>query len=286
MSTGDKDIAQLVDDNVTLVNTMTDVVMDRDGVKDKFDVTPEQVIDYLALVGDTSDNVPGVPKVGAKTAAKWLNEYGSVDEIIEHADDIKGKIGESLRDNIEQLKLSKALVTIKTDVELPQKLDELQKNDGDLDKLKSIYGHFELKSLLRQLDESGESDAPVDEEAKHGDYETVLDWESFDRWMDAIDNADVVAFDTETTSLDYMQAEVVGLSIAVEAGIACYIPLAHDYPGAPDQLPRDEVLEKMRGFLEDADKAKLGHHLKYDAHVLARHGIHVRGMRYDSSIES
>ncbi len=286
VSTGDKDIAQLVDGNVTLVNTMTDTVMDRDGVKDKFDVTPEQVVDYLALVGDTSDNVPGVPRVGAKTAAKWLNLYGSVDGIIENADEIKGKIGESLRDNIEQLKLSRELVTIKTDVELPQRIDELQKTDGDMDKLRSLYAHFELRNLLRQLDEALDVDTPVDEETESGDYETVLDWKAFDRWMKAIDTADIVAFDTETTSLDYMQAEVVGLSIAVEVGKACYIPLTHDYPGAPDQLPRDQVLEKMRPFLEDPDRAKLGHHLKYDAHVLARHGIQLQGMRFDSMLES
>ena len=286
VSTGDKDIAQLVDDNVTLVNTMNDTVMDRDGVKDKFDVTPEQVVDYLALVGDTSDNIPGVPRVGAKTAAKWLNQYGSVDAIIDNADDIKGKIGESLRDNIEQLRMSRELVTIRTDVELPQRVDQLQKSDGDVDALKQLYSHYELKNLMRQLDGADESDAATEQEPEKGDYETVLDWTAFDRWMDMLDAADVVAFDTETTSLDYMQAEVVGLSLAVEPGKACYIPLAHDYPGAPEQLPRDEVLDKMRDFLEDPDRAKLGHHLKYDAHVLARHGVQLKGMKFDSMLES
>ena len=294
VSTGDKDIAQLVDENVTLVNTMNDTIMDPEGVRAKFDVAPEQVIDYLALVGDTSDNVPGVPKVGAKTAAKWLNQYGSVDAIIEQADDIKGKVGESLRDNLGLLELSRELVTIKTDVKLELRVDELQKSDADTEKLRAIFSRFELRSLLRQLDEVGSSGVAAEDEDEipgggddaAGEYETVLDWASFDRWLKAIDGAEVVAFDTETTSLDYMQAEIVGLSMAVEPGEACYIPLAHDYPGAPDQLPRDEVLEKMRAFLEDPDKAKLGHHLKYDAHVLARHGVHLLGMRFDSMLES
>ncbi len=285
VSTGDKDMAQLVTDGVTLVNTMNETVMDRDAVKARFDVLPEQIIDYLALVGDTSDNIPGVPKVGAKTAAKWLNEYGSVDEIIAHADDIKGKVGESLRDNIEQLKLSRELATIRQDLELPVTGDALLPSDADVAVLRKLYSHFELRTLLRQIDDADqEPEAPL--EQSQGDYETVLDWDAFDRWMKKLAQAELVALDTETTSLDYMQAEVVGLSVAVKPGEAAYIPVAHDYPGAPDQLPRDEVLEKMREFLEDDAQAKVGHHLKYDAHVLARHGIALRGMKFDSMLES
>ncbi len=292
VSTGDKDMAQLVNDRVTLVNTMNDSVMDRDAVKKKFDVFPEQIVDYLALVGDSSDNIPGVPRVGAKTAAKWLNLYESADGIVANANDIGGKVGESLRDNIDMLKLSKQLATIKVDVDLPIAIEELQPGTVDHASLRKIYGHFELRTLLRQLDEQVEAsaapgaDAAETADTAQGDYETVLDWSAFDRWMEKILAAGLVALDTETTSLDYMSAEVVGLSLAVTPGEAAYIPLAHDYPGAPDQLPRAEVLEKMRPFLEDPEAYKVGHHLKYDAHVLARHGIRLAGMRYDSMLES
>ncbi len=288
VSTGDKDLAQLVTDHVTLINTMNDSVMDRDGVKAKFDVFPEQVIDYLALVGDTSDNIPGVPKVGAKTAAKWLNLYDSADGIMKNADDIGGKVGESLRDNIDSLKLSRELATIKLDVDLPFNAESLVATSPDTDTLRELYARFELRTLARQLDEAADAPAaPVEpDDAEEGDYETVLDWAAFDRWLQKIGAADVVAFDTETTSLDYMAAEVVGVSFAVTPGEAAYVPVAHDYPGAPDQLPRDEVLEKLRPFLEDENAAKVGHHLKYDAHVLARHGIALRGMRFDSMLES
>jgi DNA polymerase-1 len=285
VSTGDKDLAQLVNDNVTLVNTMNDSMLDRDGVKTKFDVFPEQIIDYLALVGDSSDNIPGVPKVGAKTAAKWLNLYDSADGIIEHADDIKGKVGESLRDNIEQLELSRQLATIRVDVDLPLSVDELRSVDADTEALRQLYGRFELRTLLRQLDEQTGTPAP-EPDAVAGEYETVLTWEAFDRWLQKVNSADLVAFDTETTSLDYMAAEVVGVSVAVTSGEAAYIPLAHDYPGAPDQLAREETLEKLRDFLESSEHKKVGHHLKYDAHVLARHGIQLRGMAFDSMLES
>ncbi len=293
VSTGDKDIAQLVNDNVTLVNTMNNSVLDRDGVKAKFDVYPEQIIDYLALVGDSSDNIPGVPKVGAKTAAKWLNQYGTADAIIASAGDIGGKVGESLRDNFEQLKLSQQLATIRVDVELPVAVSDLKPTDVDVDGLRDIYHRFELRSLLRQLDETAteRTNKQVDEsfttpEETGRDYETVLSWKAFDKWLAKIDDADLVAIDTETTSLDYMAAEVVGISLSVAAGEAAYIPLAHDYLGAPDQLPRDQVFEKLKDFLESPTKKKVGHHLKYDAHVLARHGIKLAGMAFDSMLES
>ena len=286
VSTGDKDLAQLVNDKVTLVNTMNDSVLDRDAVKAKFDVYPEQIIDYLALVGDSSDNIPGVPKVGAKTAAKWLNEYDSAEGIVERAEDIKGKVGESLRDNIEQLKLSQRLATIQLDVPLPITLDELKPADADPDKLRDLYGRFELRTLLKQLDEVTAAPEAEVHDSADSNYETVLSWPAFDAWLDKIDNADLVAFDSETTSLDYMAAQIVGVSLSVAAGEAAYIPVAHDYPGAPDQLPRGEVLEKLRPFLENPEKKKVGHHLKYDAHVLARHDISLQGMAYDSMLES
>jgi DNA polymerase-1 len=219
VSTGDKDLAQLVTDKVTLINTMNDTRMDRDAVKAKFDVWPEQIIDYLALVGDSSDNIPGVPKVGPKTAAKWLNEYDSAAGIVEHGDEIKGKVGESLRDNVDSLNLSKELATIRTDVDLDVGIDDLTAGDGDPDALRKLFSHFELRALLRQLDEEtdGAPPEPVEDE-EQADYETVLDEKAFDAWCKKIDKAELVAFDTETTSLDYMDAEIVGLSLAVAAG--------------------------------------------------------------------
>ena len=289
VSTGDKDLAQLVNDGVILVNTMTDTLMDRDGVRQKFDVWPEQIVDYLALVGDTSDNIPGVPKVGAKTAAKWLNLYDSAEGIVENAEEIKGKVGDSLRENVEQLRLSRELARIRQDVELPVRLDELDAAEADIPALREIYGHYELRTLLRQLDEAGI--APTESEASEntssdGNYETVLTWKAFDKWHRKIKAADLVALDTETTSLDYMAAEIVGLSLSVEPGEAAYVPVAHDYPGAPKQLPRRQVLEKLRPWLQNAKYKKVGHHLKYDAHVLARYDIALAGMAFDSMLES
>ena len=288
VSTGDKDMAQLVNDKITLVNTMTGSVLDRDGVKKKFDVYPEQIIDWLALVGDASDNIPGVPKVGAKTAAKWLNEYQSADEIIAHAEDIKGKVGESLRDNIEQLRLSQKLATIQQDVELPDRPNNLQRGAADTETLRKLYSRLELKRLLAQLEEESADakDTVKPAAAKKGSYHTVLTKEDFDSWLLKISNADLVAVDTETTSVNYMKAELVGISLAVETGEAAYIPVAHDYPGAPDQLSRDDVLTAMKNFLEDPEKKKVGHHLKYDAHIFARYGISLRGMAFDSMLES
>ena len=285
VSTGDKDLAQLVNDNVTLVNTMNDSTLDRDGVKEKFDVYPEQIVDYLALVGDSSDNIPGVPKVGAKTAAKWLNLYDSADGIVEHGEEIKGKVGESLRDNIDQLRLSQTLATIRKDVDLEIAIQDLKAKNADTDALRKLYGHYDLRSLLRLLDEAAEEPAtPLEEE--QGDYDVVLTWVSFDKWLKKIDKAELTAFDTETTGLDYMEAEIVGFSLAVDAGAACYVPVAHDYPGAPEQLPRDEVLAKLRSFLTNDKKKKVGHHLKYDAHILARYDIDLAGMQFDSMLES
>lgn len=286
VSTGDKDLAQLVNDKVTLINTMNDSRMDRDGVKAKFDVYPEQIVDYLALVGDTSDNIPGVPMVGAKTAAKWLNQYASADSIVENSEEIKGKVGDSLRNSVEQLRLSQDLATIRSDLDLGIGISDLSPAVPDTARLRELYGHFELRSLLGQLDEENEQPARAIENSDETDYETVLTWDAFDRWFEKINHAELTAFDTETTSINYMQAEIVGLSLAVVANEAAYIPLAHDYPGAPDQLPRDEVLQRLRNWLQDDSKKKVGHHLKYDAHILARYDIALRGMQFDSMLES
>ncbi len=289
VSTGDKDMAQLVEDGITLVNTMTDTTLDRDGVKEKFGVFPEQIIDYLALVGDSSDNIPGVPKVGPKTAVKWLTEHETADAIIERAEDIKGKVGESLRDNIEQLRLSRKLATIRQDVELPRGPKDLKREAPDTDALRKLYGELELRTLLRQLgDEEDQPDSPpaTADATDAGDYETILTQKAFDKWLRKINKAKLVAVDTETTSVDYMQAELVGISLAVKQGEAAYIPVAHDYPGAPDQLDRDTVLAAMKPFLEDPDRKKVGHHLKYDAHIFARYGIGLAGMQFDTMLES
>ena len=285
VSTGDKDLAQLVNDQVTLVNTMDSSMLDREGVKKKFDIYPEQIVDYLALVGDTSDNIPGVPKVGPKTAAKWLNLYDSADGVVKHGEEIKGKVGESLRDNVEQLQLSKNLATIRRDLDLKVSVKDLKAADADTEALRKLYSHYELRSLLRLLDEKADTPAaPINEQT--GEYETVLTWKAFERWLKKINKAKLTALDTETTSLDYMEAEIVGFSLAVEAGEACYVPVAHDYPGAPDQLPRAEVIEKLTPFLTDDTKKKVGHHLKYDAHIFARYDIALAGIQFDSMLES
>ena len=293
ISTGDKDMAQLVDDQVTLVNTMSGTRLDRQGVKAKFDVLPEQMVDYLALVGDASDNIPGVPKVGPKTAAKWLNQYGTLDGIVAHAEQIPGKVGDSLREHLDQLDLSRQLATIRCDLALDASIVALQVAAPDLERLRGLYTRLELTSLLRQLPAAGDTraaavmppaaDAPP---RPARDYETILDDAALERWLGQLRAAELAAFDTETTSLDYMQAEIVGVSFCVEPGQAAYLPLAHDYAGAPTQLDRAATLEKLRPWLEDARCGKVGHHLKYDAHVLANHGIALGGMRYDSMLES
>ncbi|MBP9130388.1 MAG: DNA polymerase I [Steroidobacteraceae bacterium] len=296
ISTGDKDMAQLVNERVTLVNTMTNSSLDRAGVKLKFDVYPEQIIDYLALVGDASDNIPGVPKVGPKTAAKWLNEYRTLDSLLENQDRIEGKVGESLRASTADLALSRELARIRCDVELDIGPEQLRRHEPDVARLRELYTRLELRSLLKSLDAPSSPSSPSPPSpppppspnawAPGRNYELVLEREHFDRWLEALRAADVFAFDTETTSLDYMQAEIVGVSFAVESGTAAYVPLAHTYPGAPDQLNRAEVLQLLQPLLEDERRGKLGHHLKYDAHVLRNHGIELRGMRFDSMLES
>ncbi|HKJ10050.1 MAG TPA: DNA polymerase I, partial [Gammaproteobacteria bacterium] len=286
ISTGDKDMAQLVDGHVTLVNTMSATVMDRAGVQAKFGVPPERIIDYLALVGDTSDNIPGVPKVGPKTAAKWLNEYGSMDALVAHAGDIKGKVGESLREHLDHLALSRELATIRCDVALEVGPADLRLQPPDTGALRELLTRLEFTTWLGQLDEGSEDAGQRDAPAADVDYELVLSEAQLDGWLRELEAAEVFAFDTETTSLDYMQADIVGVSFAVQAGRAAYVPLAHRYPGAPEQLDRDSVLERLRPLLEDPRRAKLGHNLKYDMSVLARHGIDLQGVRYDTMLES
>ena len=299
ISTGDKDMAQLVNDQVTLVNTMTDTKMDADGVMEKFGVAPHQIIEYLALMGDKSDNIPGVPSVGPKTAAKWLNEYETLDEIIKNADAIKGKVGEKFRAHIDQLPMSVDLTTIRCDLDLSTSIDELKIQAEDAPKLRQLYTQLEFKTWLKKLNEQrGEKNFDgndeVAEESKtvktvdieKASYELILTQKDFTRWLKKLQQADLVAFDTETDSLDYMQANVVGLSFAVEAGAAAYVPLAHNYSGAPEQLDRKEVLKSLEPIL-NCDKAKIiGHNLKYDRSVLLNHGIQLDGIQHDTMLES
>ncbi|MFK8015647.1 MAG: DNA polymerase I [Gammaproteobacteria bacterium] len=286
ISTGDKDMAQLVGPDVNLMNTMSGESFNDETVMKKFGVRPDQIIDYLGLVGDTSDNIPGVPKVGPKTAAKWLDLYDTAQGVIENADQIKGKVGESLREHIEQLRLSCTLATIKCDVEMALAPDELIRQPPDVAALAKVYTELEFNTLLRQLpDETGAAPAPA---ATNVDVklETVLDQKHFDQWLKRLSKAERFAFDTETTSLDYMDAQIVGVSFAVEPGHAAYVPVAHRYVGAPEQLDRDTVLTALKPLLEDPKREKIGHHIKYDAHVLKNHDIALQGMAFDTMIES
>ncbi|MFZ0467832.1 MAG: DNA polymerase I [Thiogranum sp.] len=286
VSTGDKDLAQLVDAHVTLINTMNDTRLDAQGVVEKFGVEPAQIIDFLALVGDTSDNIPGVPKVGPKTAAKWLNQYGSLDQLVAHADEISGKIGENLRAHLDQLDLSRQLATIKCDVQLDVGPDDLVLKPADKARLGEWYQRLEFNTWLKQLDGDAAPASDVAAIAASADYQTILTREAFERWLKRLERAPLFGFDTETTALDYMRAEIVGMSFAIEPGEAAYVPVAHTYPGAPEQLDRDWVFERVRPLLEDADRRKVGHHLKYDRNVLLNHGIRLRGIAYDTMLES
>ena len=285
ISTGDKDMAQLVNDHVTLLNTMSGTTLDREGVEQKFGVPPERIIDYLTLVGDTSDNIPGVPKVGPKTAAKWLGEFGSLDELVERADQVKGKVGESLRENLGNLPLSRELATIRCDLDLDQGLDDLHRGTPDNAALREFYQRYEFMGWLRELVDERDSDAEPSD-APAASYRAVLSEADFDALLDTLQAAPVFAVDLETDSLDYMVANIVGLSFAVRAGEGFYVPVAHDYLDAPKQLDRDRVLERLKPLLEDPDVPKLGQNLKYDMSVLARYDIALRGVRYDTMLES
>ena len=299
ISTSDKDMAQLVNENVILVNTMTDTKMDAEGVVEKFGVTPQQIIEYLALMGDKSDNIPGVPSVGPKTAAKWLNEYETLDELINNADAIKGKVGEKFRDHIEQLPLSVDLTTIRCDLELSTTIDDLLIQQEDPPKLKKLYTQLEFKTWLKKLneeygdidfDDADESEETQDTEnaqtIEETTYQLILTKKDFNAWLKKLNAANLVAFDTETDSLDYMQANVVGLSFAVKAGEAAYVPFSHSYSGAPKQLDRDEVLKQLEPILNDKKAKIIGHNLKFDRSVLLNHGIELNGIQHDTMLQS
>jgi len=312
ISTGDKDLAQLVSPQVTLINTMSNTLMDSAGVVEKFGVRPDQIIDFLALTGDTVDNVPGVPKCGPKTAAKWLAEYATLDGVIANADKIGGKIGESLRAALPQLPLSRELVTIKTDVPLEFGPTDLAQREADTAQLRELYARYEFKAALKDLDSAAAGAHPVRESASDeatpqagraqgallpasapdaalsapGNYELITTQPQLDAWLEKLRHAELIAFDTETTSIDAMRAQIVGISLSVEPGHACYIPLSHDYPGVPTQLDRDSVLAALKPVFEDASKPKLGQHAKYDINVLSHYGIAVQGLKHDSMLES
>jgi DNA polymerase-1 len=286
ISSGDKDLAQLVSERVTLVNTMDNTRLDPAGVAAKFGVPPERIVDWLTLVGDSVDNVPGVPKVGPKTAAKWLAEHGSLDGLIARAEAVGGKVGESLRASLARLPLSRDLVTVRCDVPLELGPRDLTVAPPDRDALARLFGELEFRAWLAEVLNPGEAAPSAGAPASAAEYQTVLDAAAFEAWMERLQTAEIFAFDTETTGLDYLEAELVGVSFAVVAGEAAYVPLAHAYPGAPPQLDREWVLERLRPLLEAADRAKLGHNLKYDISILARYGIALEGARFDTMLES
>jgi DNA polymerase-1 len=320
ISTGDKDMAQLVGPHIGLINTMSNTRLDRAGVKSKFDVFPEQIVDYLALVGDSSDNIPGIPGVGPKTAAKWLGQYQTLDELIAHAGDVAGKVGENLRNGLAMLELSRKLATIDTALKLDITAEGLAAGAPDLPRLRELYTRLELRALLKALGSvpdpavaaspalaTGSSAAAgvvwartaettgaqaaaalavVEALGAARDYHKIISQDALDAWLDKLTAAPLMSFDTETDSLDYMQARIVGLSFAVAPGEAAYVPLGHDYTGAPHQLDREKVLAAFKPLLENPAKPKLGHHLKNDAHSLANYGIALQGQRFDSMLES
>lgn len=303
ISTGDKDLAQLVTDRIHLINTMGDRLLDPEGVREKFGVPPERIVDYLSLMGDSVDNIPGVPKCGEKTAVKWLAEYGDIDGVMAHAQRIGGKVGESLRASLAQLPLARQLTTIKRDVALEYAPEDLTPRAADSDSLRRWYARIESRRLLATLDAAADPQAPSQQAGSQtgsqtgsqngpghdkikADYQVILTEDAFNTWLQRLQKAELFAIDTETTALDYMQAEIVGLSFAIEPGEAAYLPLKHGYPGAPQQLDRDRVLAALQPLLEDPTRPKLGQNLKYDMNVLAGHGIALQGIAHDSMLQS
>ncbi|MRD74012.1 DNA polymerase I [Rhodocyclus tenuis] len=315
VSTGDKDLAQIVGPRVRLVNTMSGETLDEAGVLAKFGVPPERIVDYLALVGDAVDNVPGVAKCGPKTAVKWLTQYGSLDGVIAAADSIKGVVGDNLREALDFLPLGRKLVTVRCDLGLPQAVHQLTPTAPDREALAALYARYGLRSWLREVDEAGGAaadataaaekkpaavtsaepgaalspagDLPLASDGAHrAGYETLLDWPAFERWLAKIEACELVALDTETTSLDPFAARLVGISFAVAVGEAAYLPLMHSGTEAPPQLSLDAVLERLKPWLESAQHAKIGQHLKYDQHVFANHGIALAGIAHDTLLQS
>ncbi|WP_309251982.1 DNA polymerase I [Paraburkholderia unamae] len=308
VSTGDKDLAQLVTDHVTLINTMTNETLDREGVIAKFGVPPERIIDYLSLIGDTVDNVPGVNKCGPKTAVKWLTQYDSLDGVIAHADEIKGAVGGYLRDALDFLPMARKLVTVETACDLAPHIESigasLATRPEAREELRDIFARHGFKTWLREVNEAAqqsetvpattagnapEQDANVQpalfvDAPRH--YETIQTWEQFDAWLKKIEAAELTAFDTETTALDPMVARLVGMSFSTEPGVAAYLPLAHRGPDAPDQLPLDDVLARLKPWLESEQHKKVGQHMKYDEQVLANYGIELNGVEHDTMLES
>jgi DNA polymerase-1 len=298
ISTGDKDLAQLITPRVTLVNTMSNELLDMTTVVDKFAVRADQLLDYLALIGDAVDNIPGVPKVGPKTAAKWLADHGTLDQVIANAGSMGGAVGENLRAALSWLPQGKRLLTVKTDCTLPFAPHELVIQPHDPEKLRELYERFEFRSWLKDVAQNNAEVPPVTVAQEKDvepevvrqpiarEYETVLDNATFERWLDAIQRAELVCFDTETTGLDPMEASIVGLSFSIEPGRAAYIPLTHRYAGAPAQLPIDDVLRRLKPWFEDTTQKKLGQNLKYDQHVLANYGIALAGVAHDTLLQS
>ena len=312
VSTGDKDLAQIVDDDIHLINTMSNTRYDRAGVIEKYGVAPERIVDYLALIGDTSDNVPGIPKVGPKTAVKWLAEYGTLDDIMANANDFPGKVGEYLRENLDQIPLSRQLVTLKTDLELPVQPQQLLISDQDGMALREHSRRWGFRSWLPDINsgmapatgnpgtvdritqpmEGRETLPPADEDLDSNatvlkeNYETIYTVKQLERWIDKLATAELFSFDTETTDLDYMRAELVGVSFSVTAGEAAYVPVAHDYDGAPKQISRRKVLEKLRPLLESEKHRIVGQNLKYDRNVLVNYRVELNGIAHDSMLQS
>ena len=297
ISTGDKDMAQLVTPHIKLVNTMTNEVLDEAGVEAKFGIPPNRIIDYLTLIGDSVDNVPGVEKVGPKTAVKWLTQHGSLDNIIHHADQITGVVGDNLRKALDWLPTARELITIRCNLDLPQAVTELVSQPADNAKLAELYERFEFKTWRRELDAGGTPPTRPASPPATADmfgvaqnagrnYETILDQASLDKWLLLLKSAPLITFDTETTSLDAMQAKLVGMSFSITPGKAAYIPLAHNYAGAPQQLDFANVLQQIKPIVEDASTSKLGQNLKYDKHVLANHSIVLNGIAHDTLLQS
>jgi DNA polymerase-1 len=295
ISTGDKDMAQLVTPHVRLINTMTNVEMDEAGVEEKFAVRPDQIIDYLALMGDKVDNIPGVDKCGPKTAAKWLAEHGTLKQVMANADQVKGKVGEHLRNALGHLPLSYELATIKLDVDLAENVQDIKATEVDLDKLLALSSQFELKRLVTETQQkikqastpqNTDSEEPNQQPPSPNHYQTILTQTDFDIWLEKLRTAELFAFDTETTSLNYMDAELVGVSFSVKTGEAAYLPVAHDYLDAPEQLDRAHVLASLKPLLENPEVKKVGQHLKYDKNVLANYNINLQGIAFDTMLES